>query len=87
MMLTSTCDCTDATLTISLFGAIIMVQVSWSFYISDVDHSVAAPTISTLHERCIMDVPILCLVLLYQFKLGSREFLVIFHIYFMFHMY
>lgn len=65
MTLIGTHDFTDATLTIASLGSIVMVQVSWNFYSSDDDHSVAASIFLILHECCAMNVPIPYLVLLY----------------------
>lgn len=56
MMLISTYVFIEATLTIPPLGCIAMVHVSWSFYSSNVDHSVVAPTISILHTYCILDI-------------------------------
>lgn len=88
IVLTHICGYSDIALTIPLLGGIAMVQVNWNFNKSNVDHAATAPTIYILHRCCIMDVPTSCLVLLYGFRLGSRELLVlIFHIYFSYLMY
>lgn len=53
-----------------------MVQVSWSFYISDVDPVATTSIILILHGYYVVDVRTPFLVFLYHFLLVSRESLV-----------
>lgn len=88
MMPTGICDCVDATLTISPTKDIDMVQVSWSFYNSEVDHSTVALNISILHGCWVLESFIPFLVLLYHFRLLSMNSLfIIFRITFPYQMY
>lgn len=69
--------CTDSRLFIPLLRRIAIVKVSLILYSSNIDHSTIAFTISILYGYCILDVPTPCLVLLYQFRLGFWESLVV----------
>lgn len=49
------CGFTDRILTISPPGDISKLQVNWSFYSSDDNHSPISPSLLILHGYCVMD--------------------------------